>query len=1400
MADEDDDWGDVDIDAIIARAARPQEHPAGAATGVIPAIPCQPHHAYGAGQDARKDVGKPHGAVQPHVGPGAGNAAPFGMSAAGPASVSVNARPPLRAGPANNVQPSHPADAYPSSLGARNQMPSGHAPPHPQAHNARAHGPAALPGPQHGPQPVLAGAQDCQPPQVQGPPQPNHGNAAAQHPPGSLQRPYSEQPQPQPQPPPHVYRPQQPQQRPHMPGSGQPQGPAQGQQAGSNAPRQGPVQWQQPGSGLAAGQLSWQQGHTQPQGQGQHPWPPQGPPYGQQPGPHQGQGPQWQQQQQPLAPPQHYGPGGSGPQPHAVPPVQQASGYGQGHGHGLQHGRGQGRQGQPGPAPQALPSAPQGQPPPGQPCALPSGSTYQPGHGPQGVNPSCAQAQQERQGEPPRFAPGPAPPPQGPALPPLPHQQQWQQAPPPQAQAYAQEAAHHPAHWLNAPPHPPPQQPWDQRPQHAGPPAPHPPLAQPWGQQPQHAGPPPQGHVPPAQPHPGPPQQQWAPPQGPAPAGAGHALNPHGPGQPHAGNAAGGGTNVFGQFTCQGHGPSGPPQPPFPAQAQPHEQPPPVGHGPRQPPGHPLQQPQGGLGGQAGPPLYGHPLAPPQPQAGPVGAGAGRQANGHSLRPPAPPNVARPHGGPMAAGPGSGPGPGPSSTAQGPQGSNGVTSRPQVVTVTAWVELLDGGRFSIQASGFNQCLGDVLKAAGCPCYSRDVGWAFPAQRFSEITLKHLNDTALARKNLKLNWEHNLPDFVLKILRQSTQRTNREDLYEKVLDAAPPGQPSLASKLLAFQREGVRFALQRDGNALIADEPGLGKTLQACATMQCLFSLSSNKNKIAMIVCPASVQGSWAKELFTWLQLGESTVLETKRGADLVQSCSRYRVVITTYEHLVQCGKEKDSGEHKGMSFQPSIVVLDEAHYCKNDKAQRADAAKDVLYGAKHRLLLSGTPVVKQTTEIIPLLQGLFPEARINNNEFKERYARVDNRFGTVTGGKNEDELHRLLVSTVMIRRLKKDVLTISPKTRVELRLPLDEADADRLAHKMRELDGRKLMDKAKFKGKEFSPRGNPGIMELYGHTAVSKAPAAARFILHKLQTEDKVIVFAHHKEMINPIAAALRKARIDFMRIDGNVLTDKRTKEVERFQNDEGCRVALLSLKAANTGITLTAASTVIFAEMGWNPGDMQQAEDRAHRVGQSREVFCYYLLVKNSVDDLMWEILQRKSDTVGRVLDGASCNMRGHVREEAWGGANRPPPGGASSLGGGAPAGPTSSGGAGGGGSGGSKGQSPKLQRTIQDMFRLNAAKQAGSKSPPANGEGAGGGGAGAAQPCGGPAGAAGTGPVGEDGGGAGGASEAVVGAKRPRVEVAYIDDSDDEDVVEEDEADPDDDEGAPAAKRVQR
>jgi hypothetical protein len=231
--------------------------------------------------------------------------------------------------------------------------------------------------------------------------------------------------------------------------------------------------------------------------------------------------------------------------------------------------------------------------------------------------------------------------------------------------------------------------------------------------------------------------------------------------------------------------------------------------------------------------------------------------------------------------------------------------------------------------------------------------------------------------------------------------------------------------------------------------------------------------------------------------------------------------------------------------------------------------------------------------------------------------------------------------------LKNDVLSQLPKkTRSQVYVAISashRATLDRVLKDMQSKSRARHNSKASKKDVIAASSDHFAMMqELWKDTGTAKLPAVLDWLKDRLECEaGSFLVFAYHQNVINGICVTLDELHIQYIRIDGNTPGTTRMELVDTFQNMPNCRVAVLSLTAAGCGITLTKASSVIFAELYWNPGTLRQAEDRAHRIGQESPVDVYYLIARNSIDEAIWSTVSRKLEVLGSALNGTGESLQ---------------------------------------------------------------------------------------------------------------------------------------------------------------
>lgn len=416
----------------------------------------------------------------------------------------------------------------------------------------------------------------------------------------------------------------------------------------------------------------------------------------------------------------------------------------------------------------------------------------------------------------------------------------------------------------------------------------------------------------------------------------------------------------------------------------------------------------------------------------------------------------------------------------------------------------------------------------------------------------------------------------------------------------------------------------------------------------------------LIVCPASLKLNWKRELDRWLVHDWIVVIGGPRDFPIRQDWPvRPSILILNYDILYKHSKAIRSIEW-------DLFIGDEIHLVKNRKARRSIEVLGIrdktnpendkpAIPAKRRLFLTGTPIVNRPVELWPIIHSLDPSTFSNWWKFANRFCGyAQTRFGAdVSGGSNLDELQNLLRSTIMVRRLKKDVLAeLPPKRRQVIEFPPDEGMADLIATEReavrakedRAVELRAAVELAKASEidedyreavralRKGASADFTEISKLRHATALAKVPDVIEHLKTMIDDEGvKVVAFAHHLDVLAQISAAFPGRSV---KLTGENTLPERQAAVDRFQNDERIRLFVGSITAAGVGLTLTAASNVVFAELSWVPGDMSQAEDRCHRIGAVGNVLVQHLVLEGSIDATMAQTLVAKQEVIEKALD----------------------------------------------------------------------------------------------------------------------------------------------------------------------
>lgn len=430
------------------------------------------------------------------------------------------------------------------------------------------------------------------------------------------------------------------------------------------------------------------------------------------------------------------------------------------------------------------------------------------------------------------------------------------------------------------------------------------------------------------------------------------------------------------------------------------------------------------------------------------------------------------------------------------------------------------------------------------------------------------------------------------------------------------------KLLRYQLVGVKLLKRFKGIALLADEQGLGKTVQSLE-----YAYQGNHFP-CIVVCPAVAKLHWKEEAYRHRRIKSSVCYSMSPPVTIEFE----DIVIVNYDILFRWIPLL-------VALKPKLIILDEVHGIANHNSQRTKAVRKLCSNVKRVIALSGTPLVNRPFELWPTLNILRPDKFPSRFSFGHRYCNAQYVFGRweFRGATRLKELNRLLTETCMIRRTKEEVLSDLPKKRhhvlpleIKRRKEYEKAETDLIAW---------LTEKFSIVRAVRAMRNERFVRFSYlKHlTAQLKVDSVVDWIKEFLKESDgKLLVGTVHKDILATIQESL-KTLTKVVTIDGS-RSEKQRREAERyFRQDPDTRVLVGNIKAAGVCLNLPEAKAVLLAELPFTPGAVQQFIDRAHRLTTTHEVDVYFAVGTSTLDEKLCRILDSKMGILNQVLDGVS-------------------------------------------------------------------------------------------------------------------------------------------------------------------
>ena len=452
--------------------------------------------------------------------------------------------------------------------------------------------------------------------------------------------------------------------------------------------------------------------------------------------------------------------------------------------------------------------------------------------------------------------------------------------------------------------------------------------------------------------------------------------------------------------------------------------------------------------------------------------------------------------------------------------------------------------------------------------------------------------------------------------------------------------SLEKILRYYQKTGYKWLKTLDNyrfGGILADDMGLGKTVQMLSIVAGYID-EGTERRASIVICPSSLTLNWQNEAEKFTNGLKTLVIRgnAQERKEQIAKIGEYDLIITSYDLL-----KRDVETYKENKYQFRFAIADEAQYLKNSNTQNAKAVKEIL--ADTRYALTGTPIENSLAELWSIFDYIMPGYLFGYKKFKNEYETP------IVKDNSEKAMKKLkmLIEPFVLRRTKKQVLTELPEKTITVLNNQMKEEQEKIYLNYLAQAKQEVAEAIDAKGFERSHiqvlAALTRLRQICCHPSLfikdykegsSKLEQCIEIIKDATEAGHKILLFSGYTSMFELIEKELNANDITYFKLTGSTKVDERIKLVDEFNENKDVKVFLISLKAGGTGLNLTGADMVIHYDPWWNASAENQATDRAYRIGQKNNVQVYKLITKNSIEEKIYELQQKKAELIDNMLD----------------------------------------------------------------------------------------------------------------------------------------------------------------------